>query len=94
MMMTDENQLNGTIPTELGLLTSVTVMDLSFNILHGTVPTNLAGLVKLGTLCCCATITTYFDSERIVLRNDLADTTPPAIIFFRSPLSKPQRLEW
>jgi hypothetical protein len=72
MMMTDENQLNGTIPTELGLLTSVTVMDLSFNILHGTVPTNLAGLVNLGTLCFALLL---FLIQSIVFRHDLADTS-------------------
>jgi hypothetical protein len=42
-----ENDLNGTILTELGLLSSLVVLDLSPNQLTGTVPTSLVSLSLL-----------------------------------------------
>ena len=41
--------LTGTIPTELGLYTLVTTLDLSQNQLTGSVPTQLGELVRMGT---------------------------------------------
>jgi hypothetical protein len=41
------NYLNGTIPTELGLLSSLEVLDLSQNRLTRTIPTSLASLTLL-----------------------------------------------
>lgn len=39
--------LNGTLPTEIGMLTSLVFVDLSSNGLRGTLPTEIAGLSKL-----------------------------------------------
>ena len=44
------NQLTGTIPTELGLLTYLQVLDLSGNRLTGTIPEELASLTNLQEL--------------------------------------------
>jgi len=41
------NKLNGIIPAELGLLSSLISLDLSQNNLRGTVPTQLGALVNL-----------------------------------------------
>ena len=43
----DENNLTGTIPTELGLLSNLEELWLSYNQLTGTVPTSLASLSNL-----------------------------------------------
>jgi hypothetical protein len=44
----NDNVLNGTIPTELGLLSNLTELDLESNQLTGTIPTSLASLPLLG----------------------------------------------
>ena len=43
----DKNFLNGTIPTELGLLSNLEELDLESNQLTGTIPTSLASLPLL-----------------------------------------------
>jgi Leucine-rich repeat (LRR) protein len=48
--MADNNNLTGEIPTELGQLSRLTHLDLSFNNLSGVVPTLLADLVNLRKL--------------------------------------------
>ena len=45
-----QNNLTGTIPTQLGNLTSLTRLDLSVNGLTGTIPTQLGNLTSLQTL--------------------------------------------
>ena len=47
-MWLDANQISGTLPSQLGLLTNLAgTLDLSGNRLSGTVPTELAALEKL-----------------------------------------------
>jgi len=44
------NQLSGSIPTQLGNLTKLTFLDLYYNHLTGSIPTQLGNLTKLTTL--------------------------------------------
>ena len=41
--------LSGTLPTQIGLLTSLTILELQGNLLSGTIPTQLIQLTKLTT---------------------------------------------
>ena len=43
----DENQLTGKIPTEIGLLSNLVVLDMQENQLTGTIPAELGTLVNL-----------------------------------------------
>ena len=45
-----ENQLSGTIPAEIGNLTSLTFLDLGFNQLSGTIPAEIGSLTSLQDL--------------------------------------------
>ena len=44
------NWLSGTVPSEIGLLTSMRELDLSFNRFTGTIPSELGRLTKLSGL--------------------------------------------
>jgi hypothetical protein len=44
------NQISGTIPTELGLLVKLTVLNFDTNLLTGTIPTHLAALTGLNSM--------------------------------------------
>ena len=44
----DDNQLSGPIPSEIGLLTSLTDLNLYFNQLSGPIPSEIQDLSQLG----------------------------------------------
>lgn len=44
---TELNKLKGTLPTELGLLTTLQLIDLAYNEITGTIPTEICGLTDL-----------------------------------------------
>lgn len=85
LLTTEYNQLNGKVPTELGLLTSLLFLDLEFNNITGTIPTELCRLTSLehlslrgnlftGTLPSCMgqwTNLVYFDVELNQLQGSL-----------------------
>ena len=48
-----ENSLSGTIPTEVGLLTSMTGLGLGDNSLSGTMPSDICSLIIVGELSDC-----------------------------------------
>jgi hypothetical protein len=61
------NQLTGTIPTELGQLINLTSMTLSSNDLSGAVPTLLGALVNLGKCFALANCANFFLLDPMML---------------------------
>lgn len=51
-----ENNLRGTIPTELGLLTALTELDLRFNPIFGSIPSEIGKITSLTALILCMSI--------------------------------------
>ena len=47
LLVLDDNQLSGTLPTEIGKLANLQVLWLQYNQLSGVLPTELANLEKL-----------------------------------------------
>jgi len=60
------NQLSGTIPTELGLLTAMTRLDLNMMALTGTIPSELGRMTGMGTL--------------LLHNTELTGTIPPELV--------------
>ena len=60
-----ENSLSGTIPTEIGLLTKLWMLNLQRNMLSGTIPTEIGKLTRVSSV--------YLE------RNSLAGTLPTEI---------------
>jgi Leucine-rich repeat (LRR) protein len=52
VMTANQNNLTGTIPSEIGRCTNLTTLDLGFNRLEGTMPGELGSLTALGTWRC------------------------------------------